>query len=402
MEFKYDTSPQRCVMAPELKIQSAASKSLLRRIWLYILLALPPAVLMALYYILNDRKHIMDWVLANISLPYRDMAAQITAFGPFQYFSVAEMLITFLILWALYFIVKSIIILKRSSNRLLNLGHRFYIIAVIALYIVAAHFWMWDSGYHSTSLAEKTDLDSGGITTEQLTEVTRYFAEKANELSSHVKRDADNRFHESRQTCFTPGKDLYTNIVKEFPALEGSNSVPKAMMYSKLMSASGFSGIYIALTGEMNINIDIPAPFIPVTIAHEMSHQRGVNSEAEANFASIAACITSDNPIYEYSGYLLGLIYLTNDLSKADPHAYGQITSTFNENVTQDWNENNDYWNSRETPATEAVTTMYDSYLKSNGVAAGVRSYNDCVVMLVSWIQNSGRSRSGFYVEKRV
>jgi hypothetical protein len=379
-------SPRRCIMAQGIKMQSLAKKSVLRRIWLYLLLALLPIILIVLYYIFKNRKPVMDWVLASISLPYRATAAHATSFGPLKYFSLAEVLITLLILWVLYFIVKTIVILIRRPHRLSNFGRRLYVISVIALYIVAAHSWMWDAGYHSTDLAEKTGLNANGITVRQLTEVTRLFAEKANELSMQVKRDANKHFNEDRQSYFSPDEDLYTNIVKEFPALDGGTYPPKAMLYSKLMSACGFSGVYIALTGETNINVDVPASFIPATIAHEMAHQRGVNSEEEANFSAIAACITSNNPVYEYSGYLLGLTYLVSNLNKADPYACRQITATFHDNVIQDWDDNYDYWTSHETPATEAVMAVYDDYLKSNGVDSGINSYGACVDMLVSWL----------------
>lgn len=376
-------------MAQGIKTQSAVKRDGWRRIWLHVLSALPPIIVIVVYYILKNKKPVMDWVLTNISLPYRAAAAQLTSFGPFRYFSLVEVLITLLILWVLYFIVKTIVILIRRPHRLLNLGHRLYILIVIALYIVAAHSWIWDAGYYSTDLAEKTGLSSGGITVQQLTEVTRLFAEKANALSGQVKRDANRHFNEDRQNYFTPGENLYANIVKEFPVLNGGTYPPKAMLYSKLMSACGFSGVYIALTGETNINVDVPACLIPATIAHEMAHQRGVNSEEEANFSAIAACITSDNPVYEYSGYLLGLIYLTNNLNGADPYACRQITSTFNANVLQDWNDNNDYWIRHETPATETAMTVYDEYLKSNGIASGVNSYGACVDMLVSWFEKN-------------
>lgn len=376
-------------MAQDIMNKSAEKKTVARRIPLYVLLALLPVVLIVLYYILSNKKHIMDWVLTNISLPYRAVAAQVTYFGPFQYFSLAEVLITLLVLWALYFIVKTIVIFIRYPNRLLYLGRRLYIIIVIALYIVASHSWIWGTGYHSTDLAEKTSLNSSGITVSQLTAVTKLFAEKANELSTQVKRDADKHFNEDRRSYFALGKDLYTNIVKEFPELGGGSYPSKPMIYSKLMSACGFSGVYIALTGETNINIDAPACFIPATIAHEMSHQRGVNSEEEANFVAIAACITSNIPVYEYSGYLLGLTYLVDTLGNADSFACRQITSTFNAYVIQDWNDNSDYCINHETPASETVMAAYDGYLKSNGIATGVISYGACVDMLVSWFEKN-------------
>ena len=374
-------------MSQAIKTKPVVKKTVWRCTWLYVLLILLPIFLIVLYYILGDRKQVMDWVLTNISMPYRAAAAHVTSFGPFRYFSLAEVLITLLVLWALYFIVKTIFILIRHPNRLLNLRRRLYIIIVVALYIVAANSWIWDVGYRSTDFGEKTGLDSNGITVSQLADITELFAEKANELSTQVKRDANKHFNEDTKTYFVLEKDLYTSIEKEFPALSGETFPFKAMIYSKLMSVCGFSGVYIALTGEVNINVDSPACLIPSTIAHEMAHQRGVNSEDEANFCAIAACITSNIPVYEYSGYLLGLTYLADNLNKADPNAFRQIVSKFNTDVIQDWNDIGDYSIDNETPATETVTAVYDGYLKSNGVVTGVNSYGACVDLLVSWLK---------------
>ena len=376
-------------MVQETKKKSAVKKAVSLSVWLYVFLALLPIVFLVLYYILNNRKDIMDWVLTNISMPYSAAAAHITSFGPLQYFSLAEVLITLLILWAVYFIVKTIVILIQNPHQLLSFGRRLYILIVIVLYIVAANSWIWGVGYHSTTLAEKTGLNPSGITVQQLTDVTELFAEKANELSTQVKRDENKHFIEDRQSYFMLNNSLYTNIIEEFPELRGKTYPYKAMIYSKLMSISGFSGVYIALTGEVNINIDVPACLIPATIAHEMSHQRGINSEDEANFSAIAACITSKIPVYEYSGYLLGLTYLTDTLNKADPNACRQITSTFNTEVIQDWIDISDYSISNETPANETVTAVYDEYLKSNGIASGVNSYGNFIDMLVCWLDKN-------------
>lgn len=374
-------------MSQAIKTKPVVKKTVWRCSWLYVLLALLPTFLIVLYYILSDRKQVMDWVLTNISLPYRAAAAHVTSIGPFQYFSLAEVLLTLFVLLVLYFIVKTIFILIRHPNRLLNLRRRLYIIIVIALYIVAANSWIWDSGYRGTDFVEKTGLNSNGITVSQLAEVTELFAEKANELSTQVKRDANKHFNEDTKNYFELEKDLYASIEKEFPELSGETFPFKAMIYSKLMSACGFSGVYIALTGEVNINVDSPACLIPATIAHEMAHQRGVNFEDEANFCAIAACITSNIPVYEYSGYLLGLTYLADNLNKADPNAFRQIISKFNANVIQDWNDIGDYSINNETPVTETVTAVYDEYLKSNGIDSGVNSYGACVDMLVSWLE---------------
>jgi hypothetical protein len=355
------------------------------RIWPLILAAVIPALLIALYYISISRKDVMNWVSTFIAAPYRDAAARVTSFGPLKYFSVVEILITALALWLIYYIVKTVVCLITRPHKLYVLGRRVLILAVVALFIVAAYSWLWSTGYHSTDLAEKTGLGAGGVTVQQLTSTATLFAENANALSSVVKRDADGHFSEERGYYFEMSKGVYSNIEAQFPALAGTSFTPKAMLYSKLMSAVGFTGVYIALTGETNVNVDAPSCLIPATIAHEMAHQRGVTQEAEANFAGIAACVTSNITVYEYSGYLQGLLYLLDALQKADPAACGQIMSTLNQNVLTDWKDNSDYWEKNETPATAAVTAIYDGYLKSNGQELGMASYGACVDMLATW-----------------
>lgn len=356
------------------------------RIWLYILFALPPIALIVLFYIYRSSTSVMEWADSAIAVPYREAAAKVTSFGPFQYFSLAEILITLLILWALIFLIRTIIVVVRGPQRVAALFVRLAVLIIVAAYLFAAYSWLWDAGYRGASLAERTGLGSDGVTVEQLERVTQEFAEKANELSDQVDRDADGHFAEERSYTFALSKGVYINITGEFPELDGEYHPPKAMIYSKLMSLTGFTGVYIALTGEANVNVDAPACLVPFTIAHEMAHQRGIHSEEEANFSAIAACITSNITVYEYSGYLGGLMYLSSALNTADPEAAQAILSTLSDSVRQDWADNNAYWTRHETAATEAVTAVYDSYLKYNGEELGVSSYGACVDLLVTWI----------------
>ena len=370
-------------------VNKAEAERTAPRTWPLILAAVVPAALLALYYITLDRKEIMDWVIANIAAPYRNGAAHVTSFGPLKYFSLAEVLITALVLWVLYFIVKTIIVIISHPHKLYVLTRRLLILIVVALYLFTAYSWLWGSGYNGTNLAEKTGLGAGGVTVQQLTNAARHFAENANALSGEVKRDADGHFDEKREYYLEMSKGVYANISKQYPQLAGDAFAPKAMLYSKLMSAVGFTGIYIALTGEANVNVDAPSCLVPATIAHEMAHQLGVNQEEEANFAGIAACITSNITVYEYSGYLQGLLYLLDALNKADPEACAQIMATLSPNVLADWRDNNEYWEKHETPAAATVTAIYDGYLKSNGQELGIASYGACVDMLADWVKDA-------------
>ena len=345
--------------------------------------ALPPIILLVLYYISCGNKAIMNWVSRNIALPYRAAAGKISSLGPLKYFSIYEVLLTLLILWALFVTVRAIIAAVKS-RRISVIARRMFSILIVALYIGAIFSWLWDSGYHSTNLAEKTGLNTVA-TVSQLKSAAKLFAAKANELSAQVDRDENRHFKADKEYYFTASKEVFGNIQEEFSSLQGESFSPKPMIYSKFMSATGFTGIYIALTGEANINIDPPGSLLPATIAHELAHQRGVTFEEEANFSAIAACVTSGIPAFEYSGYLLGLIYLENALYKADPEAFSEISSSLSENVRQDFKDDNDYWSKHHSQATKAAEVMYDGFLKSNGVVTGIKSYGECVDMLSLW-----------------
>lgn len=129
-------------------------------------------------------------------------------------------------------------------------------------------------------------------------------------------------------------------------------SVPcKPMFFSRLQSMMGFTGVYFPFTGEANVNVDAPACLVPATIAHEMSHQRMVFSELEANFVGIAAAVSCGDPVFQYSGWLMGLIQLCNALYAVSPDLWYQIAAaSFTPELSTDWEDNNAYWRALESP----------------------------------------------------
>jgi hypothetical protein len=144
--------------------------------------------------------------------------------------------------------------------------------------------------------------------------------------------------------------------------------------------------MYFPFTGEANVNVDAPLCLLPATIAHEMAHQRMVASELEANFVGIAACTTSDDPVYQYSGYLMGLLQLCNALYPLDVESWRAIvTDYFTPELVADWNDNNAYWAALSSPVEETAGNLYDSFLKSNDQALGMQSYGACVDLILAY-----------------
>jgi len=356
-----------------------------------------PAVMTGLFYALRHMTSVMDWAADYISAPVCGFLAMLSSIYPF---SLTEVLLSAAGIWLIYYITKTVMVTVHRRGKWKILGRRLLPLAVAILYIWSLFCWLWSSGYHASGFAEKNGFSSGGVSVESLAAVTRLFAGKASELSTLVERDEYGNHIEDRREMFAASTDIYRNIALEFQDLGGRLYSPKPMLFSWFMSRMGYTGMFFALTGEVNINTRMPGFLMPATVAHEHAHQLGVFAEDEASFVGIAACVTSGNIVFEYAGYLSGLMYLMSALHGVDFDQWREISEGLSDEVKKDWQDNYDYWQSQKRVETgveffsriltsltvtlsDAVDTVYDGFLKSQNQILGIRSYGACVDLLV-------------------
>ena len=141
----------------------------------------------------------------------------------------------------------------------------------------------------------------------------------------------------------------------------------------------------VNMSGVLPIIFAQSIAMIPSTIAHELSHQRGIASEQECNFIAIAASTTAQSPAYRYSGWLMGFTYLSNALYRADQEAWKQVRMLLPDTVVADLRDNSAYWAEFEGPVNDAAQKVYDSFLKSSGESRGTQSYGTVVDMLMAY-----------------
>jgi len=316
-----------------------------------------------------------------------------------------EILCTAAGIFLIYYIIKAIRDTSRRQGKWKLLGKRLLPIPVIAFYLWGSFCWLWLSGYHGASFAEKNNLVSRGVDTTDLLAVTEMFAGKMNELSQEMQRDEDGYIIFDRRQIFADSRTVYKNISEEFPSLKGTLYPPKPMLYSWLMSITGYTGMYFALTGEAMINTDPPGVYMPVTIAHEHAHQLGVFAEDEANFVGILASVTSDNIAFQYAGYMSGYNYLSGALGSVDFDEFMRIHETLTDEVKRDNAQNSDFWSKTTTSnlridfldnlfsslmsaTRNTVNNVYDDFLKSNNQELGLLSYGACVDLLVEYFKD--------------
>ena len=297
-------------------------------LWLLADLAFLAAFLLA-----RQSRGAMNALTEGFTNPLRRMLGRLCECVPF---SVAEGLYVLAALGFLVFLVLGVRAVVRSRHRsgtvyalVLGLGN-----AVLTVYVLFC--LLWGANYYADSFTDKSGIDVEPVAIDDLERVTRQFAALVNEYAGDVPRAADGAFAGDRAEILAYAPKIYENLYEEFPFLEMTDVPPKTMRFSRVMSAMGFTGFYFPFTGECNVNVDFPAATLPTTVAHELSHRRGIASEQECNFLAVLACLRCGDAAYRYAGALSGYIYLANALYSADTERWRAVRETLDERVVAD------------------------------------------------------------------
>lgn len=341
-----------------------------------------PVLLLGLFALVKGNRGLMDRWVFGVMAPVEQFWGRLWSWAPF---SGLELWIALFLLGNVVWLIRALALAVRGRGwsglvrRLLALGAAW-------LWLWCGVCWLWNAAYYAASFTQRSGLETDLYSLEELAAVTEYFARNAARLSGQVPRDGEGHFAVTPGESISRGPDVYENLTREFPCLYMKSVEAKPLLCSRLQSVLGFTGMYFPFTGEANVNVDAPACLVPATVAHEMAHQRMVASELEANFVGIAACTSCGDPVYQYSGYLMGLIQLCNALYPVDGQLWYDIAGRwFTPELSTDWKDNNDYWQALESPVEDAAGEAYDSFLKGNGQELGMRSYGACVDLLVAY-----------------
>lgn len=357
-----------------------------RRVWYWGAALGLPVLLMGAFRLLQQDRALMNGWVFGVVAPVEQFFSRLWAIFPC---SVAELLVGSGLLTGLFWLVRALVLLV-LRRRVGQFVRRLLALVAVCLWLLAGLDWLWNATYYADGFALRAGLSGQPCTVEELGAVTEVFVQRASLLATRVPRDGQGRFAVSVEECLRRGVQAYSGLEKEFSFLQLDSVRAKPLLCSKIQSALGFTGVYFPFTGEANVNVAAPACLLPATIAHEMAHQRMVAAEEEANFVGIAACLTSRDEVFQYSGYLMGLIHLSNALCRVDPMGWAALRQQFSPELAQDWNGNNAYWAARQSAVENAAEQAYDAFLKGNDQSLGVRSYGACVDLLVTWLGTRG------------
>lgn len=272
---------------------------------------------------------------------------------------------------------------KAGGAVMLRWASGLFLTASVLLFLYVANCGI---NYRRVSFSEKSGIQTSGYTAQDLKNVCIWLTEEVNARAGKVRRDDSGVMQLSGPEGKTAVHAM-EQLGTRYPAMEGYYPRPKRLLLSQILSCQSLTGIYLPFTVEANYNKDMPDYNIPFTACHELSHLRGFMQEEEANFIAFLACKDEERVDFQYSGYLMGWIYSMNALYKADYHAWQEVRSLLDNSVERDLEKNSRFWAKYEGVLSEVSNKVNDTYLKVNGQADGVQSYDRMVDLIAAYYQ---------------
>ena len=348
------------------------------------------AVCMILLIIQSESVAFSDWFNMHISAPLRALLAALTA--PFP-FSVGELTIL-LLPPALIFTIRYAVRYRCDSWR--TAGVFIGILLSVLLSIFSLFVLNFSAGYRNSTLDVKLGLEREEVSAEELAETAEMLVQRLNEEADNLtfERDGFSVMPYSLAEMNDRLSAAYDTFCNSHDFIRDNAGQPKPMLISEVLSYMHITGVYSFFTGEANINVNFPDYTIPYTAAHEMAHQRGIAREDEANMVAFLVCIESDDPYIRYSAYLNMYEYVANALYSADASKYRDVRSNLNSATRSELSAYSSFYQKyRNSTASKVSGAVNNSYLHTQQVSSGTKSYGMVVDLTVAWYKaESGKN----------
>lgn len=245
-----------------------------------------------------------------------------------------------------------------------------YIITIIVIgYNVTA-----TALFNRYSVAYPLGLTVKDTNDEKMIDAANYYLNNLIELNNTIERSENGNIKEIY--TFSELNDM---IAQEYERLDrayftANNINLKKIHFSRAMTYTGITGVYVGILGEGSINTNVPPFTLPITMAHEMAHGKGVMRENEANFVAYYLCITSDNDYLRYTGNMYAFNITVRSIKDRDTKI--EIWNSAPEEIRREFQNATEFYKDYEGLTEKIAEFINNINLKSAGVKEGVLSYS--------------------------
>lgn len=245
---------------------------------------------------------------------------------------------------------------------------------------------LWGFNYQRTPIFQQLSLKPKSLNLEQLKseiEITRRLAVqyRGRITSDSLAIDSIMRYQDLERLVRGNMNENLDILGLNFTGKPRTKQFPPPGFMRKM----GILGIYFPFTGESYIDPTLHPLERPFTVAHEMAHSYGVTNEGEANFIAWVICTNSEDPLLSYSGHLRLLQYQMRDYYRMAPDEYREWVKKIPVGIRSDLNSIREVSEAIQPFSLELSRKSNDIFLKSQGVKAGVNSYQQLPMLAFAW-----------------
>jgi hypothetical protein len=245
---------------------------------------------------------------------------------------------------------------------------------------------LWGYNYQRTPIFQQLSLKPKSLNLEQLEAEVNITHRLIEQYRKQVKTDT---FAITEIIDYQDLENLVRANMSENMEILGLNFTgrPRTKQFPPpgFMRKMGILGIYFPFTGESYIDPTLHPLERPFTIAHEMAHSYGITDEGEANFIAWVICTNSEDPLLRYSGHLRLLQYQMRDYYRMAPDKYKAWIKTVSSGVRNDLISLQEVATAIKPFSLELSRKSNDIFLKSQGVKAGINSYQQLPMLAYAW-----------------
>jgi len=251
-------------------------------------------------------------------------------------------------------------------------------------WVLFAFFVSWGYNYSRIPVEKYLELESRPLSAEDLKEEIEWALERAAFARESIQGVDSNAvdyhlFTLDRESLL---RNQLAKVLNEFGYPAWGRVRTKNLYPSAILPGLGLSGMYVPFAGESYVAGDLPILKKLPTTVHEMSHGYGFGDEGTCNFWAFLTCISMDEPMVRYAGYLEYWRYLAREYYKADPEAYYQHRSCLSVGMENDLDLIRLYNQQYRSWLSGLSSKVNNLYLKIQGVKEGVLSYSRVVVLV--------------------
>lgn len=350
-------------------------------VWSFVIFGLTIASVV-LYLIYTKNPQFADFLNDTIGRAIRFVLAQVTSIIPFSLTETVILTSPVLMFLAIFILFK---VYDKGKKKYYRTG---VIYMTVACIVITTFLLGFQPSFYNPTIDKKLGFDRQKVSAEQLYETGLILLNNCEaELDSVTFPKGT--YSSMMMTYDELNEEMnksWQKVNELYPSFQKMNTRLKPVMFSFLWTYTHISGMYSAISGEANINVNYPDYIIVSSCAHEMAHQRGIGREDEANFVAFLVCSNSDNPYVRYAGYLDAFVEVANSLYSADKDLYSKLMRQKDDRITEEQVAYSKFFDKyRTNTAAKVSDAVNNTTIKMHGQSTGVKSYGLVVDLLVAY-----------------